>query len=119
MEQVELVETKRVEDGQRRSRALNFGHGHRAVQGHDRRGRQRQQLIVELDNLPPVRGRGARRVAVDGVDGRLQLVRPGTVEAEAFPDQALALRDQLALPDSAVLLAQANQLAAFVCPSWA
>ena len=75
----------------------------------DRRRRHREQLIVERDDLAPVGGAGRRRVGVHRVDRRLDLVRPGTIAAQAVADDALALGDQRPIPRAAVLIAQPDE----------
>ena len=54
---------------------------------------------------------GRRRVGVDGVDRRLDLVRPGTIAAQAVADDALAFREQRPIPRAAVLIAEADEQA--------
>ena len=73
------VET--VDDRQRRRRSRGLGDRDGAVEGDDRAGRAREQLIVKLQDLRPVGGGGDGRVAVDGVDRRLDLVRAGLIAA--------------------------------------
>jgi hypothetical protein len=48
---------------------------------------------------------------VDGVDRRLELVRPGPVAPEAAPDDRLALGDEASVPAGAVLVAQPDEVA--------
>jgi hypothetical protein len=65
---------------------------------------QRHELVVQLQDLPPVGGGRGRRVAVDGVDRRLELVRAGLVAPQALPDDPLAFGDAAAVPAAAVLV---------------
>jgi RNA polymerase sigma-70 factor (ECF subfamily) len=67
-----------------RTRSIDLSHCDRAVEGHDRARVEREELVVELHDLSPVRPGGGRRVAVDGVDRRLHLVRAGLVAPEAL-----------------------------------
>ena len=62
VEQVIAIEIEAVDERERRMRSVDFGHGDRAVQRDDRARRDRHELVVELQDLPPVRrGRGRAR----------------------------------------------------------
>ena len=111
VEQVVCAEVEAVDEGERCIRSLDLGHRHRAVEGHDRAQGERQQLVVQLQDLPPVGGGGGRRVAVDGVDRRLDLIRAGLVATEALPDDGLAFGDQASIPEAAVLVGQQHEVA--------
>ena len=52
-------------------RTLDLRHCDGAIQGDDRRRRDREELVVELQDLVPVRVSGRPRVRVHRVDGRL------------------------------------------------
>ena len=75
-----------------------LGDGHGPVEGDDRRRRDGEELVVEGDDLAPVGVRRRRRVAVHGVDRRLDLVRPGRVAPQAAPHEVLTFGDQRAVP---------------------
>ena len=109
MEQVIRGEVEAVDHGQRRIRSLDLSHGDRPIQSHDRAWRQSEQLVVQLQYLPPVRFDRADSVGVDGVDRRLDLVRPGLVAQEALAHDRLALDDQLAVPAAAVLVGEPDE----------
>jgi hypothetical protein len=47
---------------------------------------------------------------VDGVDGRLDLVRPGLVAAQAGPHERLAFGDEPTVPGGAVLVRQQHEV---------
>ncbi len=62
MEQVVAVEVEAVDEGERRIRSFDLGHRDRPVERDDRGRGERQQLVVQLQDLPPVGGgRGAAR----------------------------------------------------------
>src|SRR5438105_1412372 len=71
------------------------------VQRDDRARRELRELIVEREDLSPVR----RAVAVDRVDGRLDLIRPRAVDREAATHDRLPLADEIAIPESPILFA--------------
>src|SRR5438105_4433943 len=74
MEHGILVELELLDDRQRRVGSLDLGHRDRPVDRDDRRRREQLQLVVEREDLSPVRFLGGRRVAVHGVDRRLELI---------------------------------------------
>jgi hypothetical protein len=106
VEQVVRVEVERVDDRERRLRAFELRERNRAVERDDRVRGDSEQLVVQLEDLTPVGLRGGRGVAVHGVDGRLDLVRAGSVAAEAAPDDRLPLGDELTIPERAVLVGE-------------
>jgi hypothetical protein len=63
-------------------RTLQFGHRDRAVQRDHRWRSQRQQLVVERDDLTLIGFLHSGRITVDSVDGSLNLIRPGLVAAQ-------------------------------------
>ena len=74
-------------------------------------GRDRQQLIVELQDLPPVRrGRGGR-VAVDGVDRRLDLVWAGRLRRRHRRTSAWPSAMRRAIPEAPVLIGEQDEVA--------
>src|SRR5215813_8090341 len=77
--QVVALEIEAVYQGEAGGRAIDLGDGDRAVQRYHGASSQRQQLIVELHDLPPVGRARGRRIAVDGVFRGMALVRPGLV----------------------------------------
>ena len=68
-----------------------LGDRDRPVERHHGGRRERQQVIVERHDLSPVRLLGALRVAVHGVDRRLQLVGAGAIHAQAQAHERLPL----------------------------
>ncbi len=109
---VEVLPIETIDECQRRSRSVDFGHRNRAVQRHDGTGRERHQLVVELDDLPPVRGGRDGCVAVDGLDRGLDLIGAGLVPRQATPDDGVPLGDEAAVPLRPVLLAEKDDVAA-------
>jgi hypothetical protein len=104
VEQVVAAEITAVEpfhEGERRIRSLDLGHRDRAVEGYDRARGEDEELVVQLQDLPPVCGGRSWGVAVDGVDRRLDLVRPGLVALETLADNGLAFVDEIAVPSAA------------------
>ena len=104
VEQVIGVEVEGVDDGERRRRTFDLGEGDRAVERDDGVRGDREELVVELENLAPVGCGCGRGVAVDGVDRGLDLVRTGLVALEAAPHDRLAFGDEVAIPTGAVLV---------------
>src|SRR5207302_424136 len=102
VEQVVAGEVEIVDQRQRGCGAVDLGDRDRAVQRNDRTGGQCGELVVELQDLPPVRRGSGGGVGVHGVDRRLDLVRAGLVASEALPDEGLALGDEGAIPAGAV-----------------
>lgn len=90
MEQVVAIEVEAVDDGERRRWSLDLGLRDRAVEGHDRARGKREELVVQLQDLPPVCGGRGRRVTVDSVDRCLDLVRAGPITPDALPDDGLS-----------------------------
>src|SRR5439155_22965214 len=102
MKQVIAVEVELVDKGERLGRATQLGDGDAAVERHDGGGRDGDQLVVEGEDLAPVRLRGRGGIAVHGADRGLKLVGPGPVAAQACPDEvgALATRSRSHRPRS-------------------
>jgi hypothetical protein len=112
VKQMDVAQVEVVDERERRIRALDLGDRDGAIARHDRARHEREQLVIERDDLVPVGiGRGGR-VAVDGVDRRLDLVRPGGVAPQAAANDRLALGDQIVIPGPAVLVGQQHELAA-------
>jgi len=109
LEVTSSLSAKLVHQSQRSSGALHLADGDGAVEGHDRRGGDRKQLVVEGDDLRPVGLLDCRGVRVHGVDGGLELIRTGLVAAKAPADDRLTFLDQGPIPSSAVLLAEQHQ----------
>jgi len=80
-----------------------------AVEGHDRRRGDREQLVVQGDDLRPVGLLGYRSIRMHGVDGGLELIRTGLAAAKAPAEDRLSLLDQGPVSSSAVLLAEQHQ----------
>src|SRR6266567_8288875 len=102
VEQVIGAEIETVDENERRIRSLDLGHRNRTVECNRRARGDRQVLVIQLQDLPPVCGSRGRRVAVDGVDRRLDLVRTGTVAPQALPHDRLALSYEMLIPEAAV-----------------
>ena len=113
VEQVVALERQGIETASAGAGTVDLGERDGAVQRRRRGPRgERDQLVVEREDLPPVgvlaRVRG---VAVDRVDRRLDLVGPGLVRAAGTAHDRLALGDQAAIPAAAVLVGQAHEAA--------
>lgn len=103
-----------VDLGQTHGGAVQFSERDRPVQPHDRRRVEPAQKVVQRHDLTPVRVPGIGRVGVHGVDRRQHLVPPGSIAAGGHDGQPLAhqgvpLRDELPVPDRAVLIRQRHQ----------
>src|SRR5439155_8211860 len=86
VERVVVVEVQLVHQSERCRRALDLGDGDGAVEGHHRRGGDRDQLVVQGDYLRPVGLLDCRSIRMDGVDGGLDLIRTGLVAAKTLAD---------------------------------
>ena len=69
------------------------------------------ELVVERHDLRPVGVGGGWRVGVDGLDGRLDLVRPGLVAAQAGANDGVPLGDEIAVPGASILVGEADEVA--------
>ncbi len=111
VEHVISVELELVDEDERCFRSLDLGYGDRAVERDDRSRREGQKLVVEPQDLAPVRGRRGRRVAVDCVDRRLDLIRAGLVPPQTSSDERLTLGDECTVPEASVLVGQQHEVA--------
>jgi len=107
VERVVVVEVQLVHQSERCSRALHLTDGDGAVEGHHRRGGDREQLVVQGDDLRPVGLLDRRSICIDGVDCGLDLIRTGLVAAKtaeqgSIPSFAVLLTEQLAADDHTV-----------------
>src|SRR5882672_6039433 len=111
MEQVVRTEIQSVDQCERRMRSLNFGDSDGAIESNHGTRRQQEKTVVQLEDVRPVRFRGRRRLAVNHVDRRLQLIQARSVVREALPHERSAFGDETAIPPLAVLVAQQHELA--------
>ena len=111
VEEVVRLEGQAFEGGQPGLGSLDFGDGDSAIEGDDRRPVENEQLVVEGEDLAPIRLRRARRVAVDGVDGGLQLVGARGLPPQAGLHELLTLDDLYGIPQGAILLSERDQRA--------
>jgi kynurenine formamidase len=79
VKQIVRLERQIIDDAQCRIASFDFCNGNRAVEGNNRTRPARHELIVQLQNLPPIRLVSSRRIAVYRVDRRLDLVWAGLV----------------------------------------
>src|SRR4029077_8741940 len=100
------VEFEAVDERERRIRSLDLGDGDGAVERDDRARGDRLELVVELQDLPPVRRCRIGRISVHGVDRRLDLVWTGHVALEASADDGLPCGNEVAVPDGPVLVSE-------------
>src|ERR1700680_1928996 len=112
MEEVVAVEVKALDGTQRGCRALHLGKRNGAVERNDGGGGDRHELVVELEDLAPIRGTRRDPVAVHRVDRRLNLKRTWPITTQAFAHQRLALVDELPIPERAVLVGEQDEVAA-------
>src|ERR1700730_9483139 len=105
------IELDAFAEGQWRIRSLDLGDGARSVGGDHRARSDRLELVVELQDLPPVRGGRIGRVGVHGVDRCLNLVWTRLVTLEALPHDGLPLGDEVAIPEGAVLVSEQDEFA--------
>ena len=91
-------------------RSVHLGNGDGAIERHDWRRRELEQVVIELQDLRPVGRGGTRCLAVHGIDRRLKLVRPGLIAPQALANERLAFRNQLAIPPAAILINEQDDL---------
>ena len=104
--QVQLVHQRESGSG-----ALRFADGDGAVESHDRRGGDREQPVVESDDLRPVGllERSARPPCAALMAG-LQLIPSGLVAAKAPAESRLAFLDRRTVPTRSILVAQKHRV---------
>src|ERR1700730_13914758 len=95
------IELEAFDEGQCRIRSLDLGDGDRAVECDHWARSDRLELVVELQDLPPVRDGRIGRVGVHGVDRCLNLVWTRLVTLEALPHDGLPFGDEVAIPEGA------------------
>jgi hypothetical protein len=103
------VQLQLVHQRQRGGGALHLPDGDGAVEGHDRRGGDREQLVVQSDDLRPVGHLDRGSVRMHRVDGCLELIGTRLVATKALVDDRLTLLDQGPIPSCAVLLAEQRE----------
>src|SRR5689334_3018491 len=106
MKEVIRVQVQRVDKRERSGRAIHFGNRHRAVERHYRTWRQRQQLVVERENLPPIRSLRGWSIAVHRVDRGLDLVCAWLIAAQTLAHQLSSFGNEPLVPQRAVLISQ-------------
>jgi hypothetical protein len=89
VERVVVVQVQFVDQSRRSIGAVHLADGDGAVEAHDGRRGDREQLIVEGDDLRPVGLLDCRSVCMYGVDGGLELIGAGLIAANAAPDDRL------------------------------
>ena len=104
-----VVTPKSGDELEARPRASGHGHRDGMVQGHDRVVRDSHQELVQSLDLGPVGLLGARRFVMEGGDGRLELVGPGTSAGQGGRDEGDALGDGVSIPKGAVLVGHRDQ----------
>src|SRR6266516_3610552 len=98
VERVIVVQVQLVHQRQRSRGASQLANGDGAVKGYDRRGGEREQLVVQGDDLRPVGLLECRGVRMHGVDRGLELVCARLIAAKTLADDRLTLVDQGAIP---------------------
>ena len=91
--------------------AVNLADGDGTVEGHHWRGGDREQLVVQVDDLRPVGLLDGRGIGMHGVDGRLELIGTRLVAAKAAAEDRLSFLDLGPIPLGAVLLAEQHERA--------
>src|SRR5581483_8579658 len=111
VEEVVVGQVESLYRGQRLGGSLDLGDGNRTIERRHGARRDRHELIIQLQDLSPIGLPDAARIAVDRIDGCLNLVRPGPVTCNAQTHQLLPLADEIAIPAGTVLVRQEDQLA--------
>jgi len=101
-----------------RLRPANFRQRHRAVQRDDGRIIELNELIVELENLRPVRGGVILRRAMTPGDARLKMVFGDLAARRRRGEVKHAARDHRTIPARPILLLQAQQIAFGIHAGW-
>ena len=91
VKQAVVSQIEAVDHVEGRAGALHLRERHGAVQGDDGAWRERQELVVELQDLAPIRRGRCCRVTVDGIDRGLDLVRPRPYQLQTLPNNGLPL----------------------------
>src|SRR5437870_4876205 len=94
---------ERVDQDERRLRAVGHGHRRGAVQGDDGGGLQPLEEVVQPDDLRPVRVFRPRGLTVQRCDGRLEPEGTGAA-AQGLVDERQRFRDLIVIPATTVLL---------------
>src|SRR5262245_38593578 len=81
------------------------------IQGNDRRWIQLEQVVVQLDDICPIRRCEIGGVRVDSGDAGLQMIHADYTAASAAVQPEHALADPPAVPERAILLLQQKQIA--------
>src|SRR5207248_2709522 len=98
------LQVQLIHQNERGSGPAQLTDGNGAVEGDDRGGSDRKQVVVQGDDLRPVGVHGCLGIRMHGIYGRLELICTGLVAAEAPAHDRLALLDQCSIPACAVLL---------------
>ena len=109
VEHVVILQRQVVDDCEPRRRSVDLGHGDGAMQRHDRRWLQREEMVVERADLAPVGVGRRRRVPVYGVDRGLDLIRARRAALQATTHDGVALGDEIGIPSRPVLVGQQHQ----------
>ena len=104
---------KRINQGERRRRALDHRDCNSAVQRHNRRGLHPFEKIVKADDLAPIRIFSTCRLAMQCCDRRLKRERP-ELSAERFLDERQGFSDLLLIPAATILFFEKDQVAGFI-----
>ncbi len=109
MEEVVVPKVEKVDGAQASGRTVYLGQGDGAVEGDDGGGDLNEQLVVELQDLGPVRLRRSGGAGVHGIDRGLDLIRPWLVATKAGGDHRVAAGDLVPVPEGSVLLGQKDK----------
>ena len=109
--QVIAVEARcdRVERGERGAGTLGLGDGDGPVEGNHGCGHDREQVVVEGDDLGPVGCLERAGVAVHGLDRGLELEGTWLAAADTGAHDRMSFFDHRAVPHSPVLVAQEHK----------
>src|ERR1700677_2028483 len=110
MEEVVLVQIEPIDCCERLIDSMDLRDDHGSIEGGDGIRCQSHELIVQLQDLRPVRRRDAGRITVYGVDCGLNLIRTRLIVRYAETKQALSLGDEVAIPAAVVLISQQDHL---------
>src|SRR5690606_11788373 len=100
---VVTVELEPVDQGEREFRPVGLGDCDGPIERYHGARRDRQQLVVEQPDLPPIGGGRLVGIAVNRVDGGLDLVGTRLVSTQQAAHDVLPLGDQVAVPERSVL----------------
>ena len=95
-------------------RAMDFPESNDAIEGHDGRGIQSHQVVIEIENRFPIGGGRILCLRVNGSDGGLHVELRKLLAFRAHSQASRAKGDQSRVPFGAILILKENEFAIIV-----